>query len=121
VLLVGGCRSGPPKSTSTSTVIAGSSVAPTASASPIPVGTTGGELRYTVHVGDVVRLLLPAGTEVSEVGTREVADLGGGVYKAVGVGTASLEVVRRPSCAPAAQCSQLIQLLQVVEITVKAK
>jgi hypothetical protein len=80
----------------------------------------GAEQRLTVHVGDSFHLVVPPGAEVTELGVNELRDEGGDVYRATGVGTATLEVTRRPSCAPGQACSQLIQLVGTVRVTIKS-
>lgn len=91
-----------------------------AAASDVPLTGNGAEQRLTVHVGDTFHLVVPVGAEVSELGVHEIADRGGAVYQAVGVGTATLEVTRRPSCAPGQLCSNLVQLVGTVRVTIKS-
>jgi hypothetical protein len=110
-LAVTGCGS------SKSTTDVGAQLAP---ASDVALSGNGAEQRLTVHVGDRFHLTVPAGADVSELGVHELADQGGDVYKAVGVGTATLEVTRRPSCAPGQVCSNLIQLVGTVRVTIRA-
>ncbi|HVU73303.1 MAG TPA: hypothetical protein VHE83_10130 [Mycobacteriales bacterium] len=86
----------------------------------MPLTGNGAEQRLTVHVGDRFHLAVPGGADVSELGTHELSDEGGGVYKAIGVGTATIEVTRRPSCVPGQACSDLIQLVGTVRVTIKA-
>lgn len=96
--------------------------APTSSAPPSSVALNGNgtEQRLTVHVGDRFTLEVPGGSDVSELGTKELRDEGGNTFKAIGVGTATIEVTRRPSCAPGELCSQLIQLVGTVRVTIKS-
>ena len=89
-------------------------------ASDVPLMGNGSEQRLTVHVGQRFHLVVPGGSDVSELGVHELASEGGDVYKAVGVGTATLEVTRRPSCAPGQLCSNLIQLVGTVRVTIKS-
>jgi len=99
---------------------AGGGGAALAAASDVPLTGNGAEQHLTVHVGDRFHLVVPGGAEVSELGVHELSDEGGGVYKAIGVGTATIEVTRRPSCAPGQACSNLIQLVGTVRVTIKA-
>ena len=73
---------------------------PTSSAPPssVALNGNGSEQRLTVHVGDRFTLEVPGGSDVSELGTKELRDEGGNTFKAIGVGTATIEVTRRPSC-----------------------
>ena len=96
--------------------------APASSAPPssVALNGNGSEQRLTVHVGDRFTLDVPGGSDISELGTKELRDEGGHTFKAVGVGTATIEVTRRPSCAPGALCSQLIQLVGTLRVTIKS-
>ena len=98
----------------------GGTAAGVVEASDVPLNGSGAQQRLIVHVGDRFHLVVPAGSEVSELGVHELADEGGQVYRAIGVGTATLEVTRRPSCAPGDACSNLVQLVGTVRVTIKA-
>ena len=95
---------------------------PASSAPPssVVLNGNGSEQRLTVHVGDRFTLEVPGGSDVSELGTKELRDEGGNTFKAIGVGTATIEVTHRPSCAPGELCSQLIQLVGTVRVTIKS-
>ena len=79
-----------------------------------------GDHAVTLQVGQQLLLTL-AGGETAATKDPAVLMVGpAGTFTAVADGTTTVAVERRPSCSPGQLCSQLIQLVGTVTVTVSS-